>query len=306
MSIERILMPTDFSSCAEAAFDRALALAKEHDAELHVLHVVELHALDMAGVDPAFPDLEDVHRRLEALAESEIGRRLEHRRESVLVIQEAVRRGVAAAPAIGDYAREQGVDLIVLGTHGRRGLRRWILGSVAEEVVRTASCPVLMIPTKEAPETVRPFSHIVVPHDFSSDSDRALERACDLVVAGGDVDVVHVIPPPMAAEMYAPLSGLNRDLDVVGLRSEVQAQLADRIAGTTSPERSVAPHVLNGHAASAIVDFADRVDADLIVVGSHGFSGVERFLLGSVSAGVIRAASMPVLTVRDGRLAGVG
>lgn len=309
MSIERILMPTDFSECAEAALDRALALAKEHGAELHVLHVVELHALEMVGIGHGFPALEEVHSRLEALARTELGERLKAKGEtSVLVIEEAIRRGVAPAPTVSEYAREYGIDLIVIGTHGRRGLRRWLLGSVTEELVRTAPCPVLTIPGTQSADAAdsgfSAFDHMVVAFDFSTDSDHALDVARAMIGDDGRIDVVHVIPPPIHPEMYAPLAGVSPALDVGALRGEVERRLVDAIARVTGPDVTVAPHVVEGHPASALTEFADHSEADLIVLGSRGLTGLPHLLLGSVSAGVIRAAAIPVLIVRDDDAAG--
>lgn len=298
MNIKRILMPTDFSSCAGVAFDHALVLAKQHGAELHVLHVIELHAAEPIGLGPALPDLEAVHERLDAMAGGEMGKLLEKHGDHPVVIKDALRRGVAAAPSVVAYAEEAAIDLIVLGTHGRRGLRRLLLGSVAEEVVRTAPCPVLTIHGDEAAPPVESFSHIVVPHDFSADSDRALALAHELVPSGGRIDVVHVIAPPMDPEMYTPMHDPHRSFSFVEMRGEVEKRLAERVARRADTEVPVEVHVLDGHAASVIADYADQAAADLVVIASHGLSGLRRFLLGSVTAGVVRAATCPVLTVR--------
>lgn len=305
MKIERILMPTDFSGCAQAAFDHALVLARQYDAELHVLNVVELHAAEPIGLGPAFPDLEEIHERLDGIASGEMGKLLARHADRTLMIQDAVRRGIAAAPSIVEYAEEQGVDLIVLGTHGRRGLRRLLLGSVAEEVVRTARCPVLTIrgdhrAQTEGESAPKPFDHIVVPYDFSADSDHALTVARQIAPTGGRIEVVHVIAPPMDPEMFAPMHDPGRSFSFVELRAEVERRLVDRVAGHTGPEVPIEVHVLDGHAASVLADYADSSQADLIVIASHGLSGLRRFLLGSVTSGVVRAAMCPVLTVRGG------
>ncbi len=143
MQLKKILMPTDFSACANAALAHAVDLAEQFDAELHLLHVVVLHQDDPHSPGHSFPGLEELHQRMEEAASSEMKRSVDERRAAGLKIVEAQTRHIAAAPAILDYAAREDVDLIVLGTHGRRGLRRFLLGSVTEEVVRSASCPVL-------------------------------------------------------------------------------------------------------------------------------------------------------------------
>ena len=120
-----------------------MELAKQFDAELHLLHVVVLHQDDPHSLGQAFPGLEELHQRMEEAAASEMKRSIDGPRDAGLRVVEAQKRHVAAAPAILEYAEREDVDLIVLGTHGRRGLRRFLLGSVAEEVVRSAHCPVL-------------------------------------------------------------------------------------------------------------------------------------------------------------------
>ena len=143
MQLEKILMPTDFSACANSALAHAVDLAEHFDAELHLLHVVVLHQEDPYSPGQAFPGLEELHLRMEEAASHEMQLSIDAPRAAGLRVVETQARHVAAAPAILDYADRENVDLIVLGTHGRRGLRRFLLGSVAEEVVRSARCPVL-------------------------------------------------------------------------------------------------------------------------------------------------------------------
>lgn len=143
MQLKKILMPTDFSSCAGSALGHAVALAEQFGAELHLLHVVVLHQDDPHNPGYTFPGLDELHQRMEEVASSEMQRWVADPRAAGLKVVEAQTRHIAAAPAILDYAARENIDLIVLGTHGRRGLRRFLLGSVTEEVVRSASCPVL-------------------------------------------------------------------------------------------------------------------------------------------------------------------
>lgn len=308
MKIKRILVPTDFSSCSNAALDQAVLLALAHRAELVVLHVVELHAIDPVGPEPAYPDVEEIHRRLEAIAGDEMGRLIAQRSAESLALKDVMRRGVAAAPTIVAYAEQAHADLIVMGTHGRRGLRRLLLGSVTEEVVSTAGCPVLTVhPGKDQPagapaagiSDVSRAERIVVPHDFSADADAALGVAQELARQyGSRIDVIHVIAPPIDPEMYTPLHDPARAASQVAVRQEVTRRLNERIEAKMLPGITIEAHVCDGHAASGIVDFAHDQQANLIVIASHGLSGLRRFLLGSVTASVVRSARCPVLMLR--------
>ena len=140
--LNRILFPTEFSEPASHARDYAVALAEKYGAELHVLHVVD------AG-PPAYPDYAgsfwaDYLGDLEMHARQRISEVVDaawSRQHSVVT---TVRQGTAYVEII-QYAREENIDLIVIGTHGRTGLSKMVMGSVAERVVRTAPCPVLTV-----------------------------------------------------------------------------------------------------------------------------------------------------------------
>jgi nucleotide-binding universal stress UspA family protein len=143
--LKRLLVATDFSECSAVALTYGRALARQFHAELHVLHAVEVLAPDPMGsaaLVSALPDLQaDLERserdELEALLTDDDRRDL-HAKTVLATFQ-------APADAIVAYAREHHIDLIVLGTHGRRGVRHLVMGSVAEHVVRTAPCAVLTV-----------------------------------------------------------------------------------------------------------------------------------------------------------------
>lgn len=296
MKPQKILMPTDFSPCAEAALDHAIYLAEQFDAELHLLHIVFLHGDSPRDLGSAFPDIEDLHRHLESIAASEMGRLLGERKVGMLKVREVCRRSISPAPAITDYVAEEGIDLVVLGTHGRRGLRRFFLGSVAEEVVRTAGCPVITIHGREGKTSVKPVERILVPYDFSPESERALDEAIDLAEAHGaqKIDLLHVLAPPIAPGVFAadvPLPASYRTDLVSAVRDGLERKAGQFALPVTA-------HVRQGPAALEIVDFAKEAQTNLIVLGSHGLTGLTRFLLGSVSERVVRAAECPVLVLR--------
>ena len=139
LQIKKILFPTDFSACAERAFAHAAYLADRHEAELHVLHVTETYQKDDEVTylmdEPVATD-EEITEQLYIGA----GRK-GHEQDGLRVMQVQARGGSARIAILG-YAEEHAIDLIVMGTHGRRGLDRLLMGSVAEAVVRRAACPV--------------------------------------------------------------------------------------------------------------------------------------------------------------------
>lgn len=301
MKLDRILMPTDFSNCADSALSHAIFLAQQYGAELHLLHVVVLHGESPQDLQTAFPDIEEIYTRLRDIAATEMGRTLRARQLGTLRVREVQRRGVAAAPTIVDYAAEEEIDLVVLGTHGRRGIRRFLLGSVAEEVVRTAGCPVVTVPYEDV-TSVESIDRILVPYDFSADSEGALETAKELAATyGSQLDVVHAITPPMGPDGLADVPALGGAQ--IDLEKAVADALAQRVAAAAGPDVPADTHIVQGGAASEVADFASELGADLIVIGSHGLTGLSHFLLGSVSERVVRLAHCPVLVLRRSGLA---
>jgi len=146
IAIKNVLVATDFSECSDAALRYARALSGQFGARLHVLHAIELvGAVDVAGIgvfSPATPEFID---ELESDARGRLNRLLEPTDKDALKAQTVVTTGGTPPQAIVDYAKEEDIDLIVVGTHGRRGLSHFLLGSVAERVLRQAPCPVLTV-----------------------------------------------------------------------------------------------------------------------------------------------------------------
>lgn len=291
LAIHRVLYPTDFSDCAAHALPFAIRFAEVHGASLHMLHVLVLHGMEVSGPDDLFPGEEEARAALRAAGEGQNGDRVEH----------VVKRGFAAAPVILEHAADGEMDLIVMSSHGRRGVRRLLLGSIAEEVVRLAPCPVLTIRhcRESGPEEPVEFRRIVVPVDFSSHTELAVEYARELAgVFGGEVHLLHVIELPTYPDFYVPVS--SSGLNVAELRDQSSRRLDRLAAESFGADSNVTSrvHVTVGRTTGEIVDFATDISADLIIIPSHGLSGLERALLGSVAEGVMRRAPCSVLTAK--------
>jgi|RhiMethySRZTD1v2_1073278.scaffolds.fasta_scaffold00176_7 nucleotide-binding universal stress UspA family protein len=159
MTLKSILVATDFSEPARAALEHGKALARSQDATLHVLHVVQqIPTYYGSEVGLAVADIEDtIAASAQRQLESAIGN------DGDVVVRASTTRAPKVARAINEYAEEHDVDLIVVGTHGRGAVSRFLMGSVAERVVRSASRPVLTI---HAPEGDSPLiDHDVVAHE---------------------------------------------------------------------------------------------------------------------------------------------
>jgi len=218
---------------------------------------------------------------------------------SELRIVRAQRRGISPATVILDYADEQDVDLIIVGTHGRRGLRHLLLGSVAEEVVRLAERPVLTVRQGATGEWTG-FERILVPIDYSEHSNVALSYAKELAAAeGARLHLLHVLEVGAYPDFYFPVQAAQM-FDTPELEKRALAHLRDRLERAPGPETETSLRVELGHPAQKIAEFAEEgVRADLVVIASHGRSTLQRVLLGSVAEGVIRRARTPVLIVKS-------
>jgi nucleotide-binding universal stress UspA family protein len=286
-----ILAATDFSDTAERAGDFARELSRRFEAQLHLLHVV---------VILEDPHIEEHHRnRLEELvASGDAARRrdLEGDSEDQLGpdVTPHMVRGLAPAEVIVETASNLGCELIVMGTHGRRGLSHLLLGSVAERVVRTSNIPVLTVRGSADIELPR-VPKILVSHDFSEASAGAVRRAAAWADAlGAEITLLHVVEPVVYPEFYS-VDVLSDDLmERLVERSEgALGAAADKLLGDVKSRIQVEV----GRAADTIVDFADPKRFDAVVMATRGLSGLEQVLLGSVAESVLRRCKVPLLTV---------
>lgn len=288
IQLDRILCPTDGSDVAEQARRHALFLADAFDAEVHVVHVEERETQLADVIDVTEADvLEDLH--LPPVPN-----------EASVAVPRVKQRTVAhpsAAGGIRAYAEEQGVDLIVMGTHGRRGVERLVMGSVAQEVVRRAAQPVLTVGANGPRPTALPDRDVLVPVDFSSHQNRLLAHARGIAaVYGMGLVLLHVVERYRVPDAYG--------MDVGGVDGEPLVERAEVILANMVEElrgegTTVSHTVRSGHPAAGILDAADDFDAGLLAIASHGRSGLERMLMGSVSERVVRRARCPVFTVKS-------
>jgi nucleotide-binding universal stress UspA family protein len=158
IAIKRILVATDFSEASEQALDYGRTVAQQFNASLHVVHVVENLAMKTILADGFLSVLPELQRDLEAAARTRLDALIARLAAEGVRSEGHVVTSTATAEAIVTYAQEESVDLIVIGTHGLGGMSRFLLGSVAERVVRTARCPVLTIrvPDRDLPRKDRP------------------------------------------------------------------------------------------------------------------------------------------------------
>jgi nucleotide-binding universal stress UspA family protein len=269
-----ILHPTDLSECSTAAFRVARSLARDAT-RLIVVHVLEE---SLVSSERYLPTLNDRLREFQA---PDRGATLEvHLKEG------------HAAVEILRAADEVRADLIVMGTQGRTGLRRLLAGSVAIAVLRGSHCPVLALRSPAHRPTTEEIRVILHPTDFSFGSEPALRVARSLAHdSGARLIILHVAPVAIltngtVAEVIDPrhhrdaLEDLRKRLNGPDLKYSVETRLS------------------RGIAHEGILQTAGAVGCDLIVMGTHGRTGLARLLLGSVAESVLQKADCPVMVVK--------
>lgn len=297
MNVDHILLPTDFSPAAEHALQWAVHFAQQHDATLHLLHVVAQFDADWFEADDASTTVGHVQAQAQRDAEEGLQCIAPDPERTGVQTTSVIRYGVDPAASILAVAREVDADLIVTGTHGREGLAHVILGSVAEKVVREARRPVLTVGA-EAPDQPS-IQRVLAPIDFSDASKAALGLAKQVASANEALlDLLFVAEErtmPMFSDTGIPrLSRIKMDPEIVNNAVEGLEQLNASMGG---PDVSAQGHVAEGTVPDQILQFVKTHDVDLVVMATRGLSGLNRFLLGSVAERVVRAAPCPVLTL---------
>lgn len=310
---ERILVPTDLSENSLPAIELAITLAKPLGAQLDLLHVVDVASLS----EVPLPDRASADRDRGAMAAQarEALNTLAERQGEGVVVQCHTRMGTPWEE-IAEGARILNAGLLVLSTHGRTGLSHFLVGSVAERVLRAAHCPVLTIRTSGSVDereraldrASRPPRHILVATDLSQGSLSALRLAGEWAARFDTaISIVHVVD--MSYSSRALLRS-EHDQENIQQRLSLRAGQAlrsflDDHASFLSPRVLEAPlTLLLGEAAREILLAAQESGTDLIVMGRHGYTGFKRFLMGSVAEDVVRTAEIPVLTLPMGDVPG--
>ena len=282
---DKILVPTDGSAAAGTAAETALGLAQRFDASIHAITVVDLNDT------PTDVESEVAEERTRRGEETLASLRDQAADVDVSTETQVIETVDPVHQTIIDYARDHDVDLTVMGTHGRTGLNRLVLGSVTERTLRTSPVPVL---TVHEDTTLDPdFETVLVPTDGSEPANVAAGHGIAFAEAiDAAVHVIYVVD-------LTDLSGEYGSSKVLQAFEEAGQRAIDDVIDRAGDAdlRSVEASVLSGTPARAILDYAEERDIDCIVMGTQGRTGLERYFLGSVTEKIVRAADVPVLTV---------
>jgi len=305
--LRSILVPLDGSPFGEQALPLALGIARRAGATLKLLHVqVPFVALPPeAGVYLGPPIEEEIERRQRAYLDG-VARRIAV--DSSVAVSTAILEG-EVAPMVREHAAQEGIDLVVMSTHGRGPLARFWLGSVADELVRDLAIPLLLVrPHDEAADFRRDAMphHILLPLDGTAVAEQIIPTALELgKLMDADYTLFRVINPVMPTSYYMEGSGLAQMAETMldeieqiqtQLRQEAQTYL-DGVAGRLREQalRVQTRVVVDAQPASAILKASAALGNGLIALETHGRRGLERMFLGSVADKVVRGASLPIL-----------
>ena len=318
---QRMLVPLDGSELAEVVFTYAKELAGRLDLDIILLHVCGPNTSGSMPMRRAYIEqaTDTIRRQSQEIQErtgiKPGGKPVEVRGELVMGY---------AAEEILRYADENAVDLILMATHGRSGIRRWTMGSVADKVLRASKVPVWLVRAGIPDEIVYdqwPRTTILVPLDGSERAESVLPHAEALAKQRGtelvDVVVLRVCEPPTTPSYYLSEPGIAyaplaepETLDAqVNWREYMKEETAkcrrvaeEYLAGIEKRLRdsniNVRSEVLEGKAAEEIVDYANKNPFNLIVMSTHRRSGLRRLVYGSITENVLQGVSRPILLVR--------
>lgn len=293
--VGRIAVGIDFSDESEVALTHAAMLARRTRAHLILVHVLPLpaHLVEDSSYDPLFRA---------ATLNSDLAAR--QRVDAGELLQEMAGRcrelGASCEPLLIDdnpsdglarAAEEVGADLLVLGSHGRSGLKRFLLGSVAERAVRLCRRDALIARGPLGAQDG--YRRIVVGTDFSSHAASALEDALSLAAPGASIEVVHCWQTPI----------LPAGLPVAPLRADIEKTVAESgqrlVSRLSAASARIKFTALESPPGDGLTTRAAEIGADLVAVGSHGRRGVKRWLLGSVAEVAIRHSPCSILIARQ-------
>ena len=294
--LKRILCATDFSDFSNHAIPYGIALAREFKAKLYVSHVIDLSSAAIYG--EAVFALEEQQSRMTTYAHKEMTRLMG---QEALEWEPLITVG-NPANEIARLAADKQIDLAIAASHGRSGLKRLILGSVTERLMRTLPCPLWVVRSPErgfvtpATQAIQ-LKKILVGCDFSPDSSLALEYGLSLAQEfQADLHLAHVVEPPLYDDLIKPSE--SREAFRQRLRKTVQEKLTSMVPEEARTWCNPVTALLAGLPHEELIKYAVVNGINLVVLGVRGHSLVETLLVGSTTGRVMRGAPCPVLSVQ--------
>ena len=297
MNIKHILVPSDFSATAKQALANAMSIAQQQQAKITLLHIVTVYNDDPYNGEQPFPALDGYYEEMEQRAGDFFKQEMAAFDLNTIDIKPVIRRGFSVYEEILSFAGESNVDFIAMGTHSRKSVARFFLGSVAENIVHHADCPVLTVRIHSAGDALPVFKRILVPTDFYEQSGHALKLALSLLAKDGRIDFLHVVEDAIHPAYFVAEGETMFDV-LPHIRDKSEETLAKMTSDLAPKGVDVAPIIKEGRIAQTILDYAREAESDLIVMGTHSMNALAQVLIGSQANKVIRNAGCPVITTK--------
>jgi nucleotide-binding universal stress UspA family protein len=285
---DQILYPTDGSDPAESGLDYALQIASEHEATIHLLNVADTNQDSITRVQG---EVIDVLEREGKLIVDEAAQRATER--GVSVVSE-VRQGTPST-SIVEYSQRFDIDLIVMPTHGRSGLKRFLIGSVTERVINTTEVPIITVnPDRDRPLTY-PCQDLLVPIDGSRGAELALRKGVAVAKAtGATLHLLHVVE---SGSLGPDARSILKEGELTERANTIMAE-ATETAESESLD-AIESEIEFGSPAKNIRTYIEENEVDLAILGTHGETDFSRYMMGGVSAKLVRTSPIPVMWLRE-------
>jgi nucleotide-binding universal stress UspA family protein len=285
ITIERILCPVDFFAASNAAVKYAVGLAGTYGAGIHLLHVVNV--VPVTAYEYAV-DSTQIMKSMEASAEEEMVKLATTVRQAGINVESQIRTG-DIYEEIKQSIEDVKPHMVVMGTHGRRGVERWFMGSTTEKLLRHSPVPLITISATGETAEIPRFRRILVTTDFSEGTADALAYAFSVAQENeSQIMLLHVVH-----DAAADVSGKYRESLVQG----VQKQLDDLVPTEAKAWCDVSTEVEIGVPYRLIMRVLEDEKIDLLVMNIHGKGMLDRALLGSTAERVVRVAPCPVMLI---------
>lgn len=291
MKFKHLLVPVDFSEFSNKASEYALFLAEQFCARITLLHAMVIFKADVDEKEH-LESYEEVLKATEKEREKKLQEHCENGKKRGVEIDSILTRGISESDAILDHSTKGDYDLIVMGTHGRTGIKRWMAGSVTEKVVHHSPLPVITVH-----KDIKEFSlhNILIPDDFSDFSQQAVQQGKSLAEDFSARCTFLYSVMQREHEIYYNISSKP----ILEANPQLKATIKKNLVERSGMKEDQADYVVvEGKPYKRIVQYAEENEMDMIVMASRGLGALSHLLMGSNAERVVRTATCPVLTVR--------
>lgn len=289
---KNILVPVDFSNFSDNAVKYALSLAEKFCSKIILYHAVVLFHEDFEG-EAHLKAYSDIVAHKEKILSKRLESKCDSGKKYGVIIKSIMERGFSAPDLILDHITANKYNLVVMGTHGRTGLKKWLIGSVAEKVVRHSPIPLITVHQDLKKHRIK---NVLIPVDFSKYAKKAvvfgLQIAKKLQARPHFLFVVTMETHP---EYFISTFGSFLETNPE-FKKDFKKRLKEFVG---RPKEEATYAIVEGKAHEEIKNYAEKKRIDLIIMANHGMSALEHLLMGSTTERVVRVARCPVLTIHE-------